>query len=280
MSVRRKDGMDERQESGKAAPDFHTSAYADLIDDMHHTFYFLNVTMSLFIHHALLLEGGTLMGVEASVIDRLAGDNDEKRAALAEQDETLMREWNTFMEHSSRERYNRMLMEISLSRNVDAFNYYMVRMLNYVFEQNRDSLSEKDRKALMGKSDDERKEVLEKIVDTQLRLGLRNVFQYLISNMGFIFDINTDTFSKSDEYIAVRNLCVHSAGRVNRRFLTRTKRTDLNIGDEYPLPVQYVIDGYLTFSAMVRYLDAEIIRQFNLFAGDREARCSIVDTSI
>lgn len=157
------------------------------------------------------------------------------------------------------ETLRRMLMEVTISRDVETFLYYLTQKLLSIFTQRpealvgfledddkkvdvRDVLQCQDRSEFV-------KLVAGRLVDALGYRGLPEIVRRLNQRMKLGYNTDNADFRDAQEIIEVRNIIAHNASRVSRPYLQRTRRTDLKEGDLYPLTVDYVVDaGYKLIS--------------------------------
>jgi len=171
--------------------------------------------------------------------------------------------------------------EVILSRCTDAFEHYISQILLRIFILYPGRLKSADGKKMRGESESrvEVSEVLEagsieefirryaekKVLDLTYK-GFVPLMEYLNSEVGLSFDTKSPAFKLVSEAVEARNLIVHNAGRVSRKYLQKTKRTDLREGDVYPLDSFFSENVNITKIVLevAREIDAQIVTKFKL----------------
>jgi hypothetical protein len=130
----------------------------------------------------------------------------------------------------------RIVMELIICRLVDHFKVYLCDVIENCLTLSPDNLvlTEKERKRIRERYQTTTEEELKtaSIIDAVDKLSdgpLDNFVQFFHDTVGI--DISIPDSETISECFAVRNIVVHTNGRVNLRFLNRTKRTDLKVGD-------------------------------------------------
>ncbi len=250
-----------------------TNAYGDFFRNVERTSNFVTLIMALVNRFGIMRETGTTPPLDLALYEERLAENPDMRPLLEGIDERLDLVWDAFTTNTTQEQWKRMVLEVHISRNVDAFNAYLIRVLTHVFMNNPTLLNEKDVEKISLVSGDEKDRVIERLADDLIGRGLRGVLKYLVDNMNFAFDVDTIEFKEADEYIAVRNVNIHHGGRIDQRFVRRTGQTDLQIGELFPLTVDYATKQAINFLTVIGQLDAELIKQFDLLP-EEQVNCA------
>lgn len=160
--------------------------------------------------------------------------------------------------------------EVLLCRNADTLDYYLAQMLRKVFIERPEVLRASEFSIQMS-------EVLQcsSIEEVVLRFtekkvqdlgykGLLDVIKYVNRNFGLDFDISMPEFIEVCEMYQVRNIIVHNACIINETFLKNTDRSDLQVGERYPLTDAYVSEISAKLVGVGRQLDNQFCSHFKL----------------
>jgi hypothetical protein len=191
----------------------------------------------------------------------------------------------------SQEEFLRSLCEAFISRTVDAFQFYLVRMLSRVFNERPETLRSNETITI--------KEVLEcgdmeTFIDRYAEqkveaLGFQSMSgltKYFRERLGMEVVETTADYQKTYEYIEVRNIIAHYGGFVSRTYLARTANNPYRpitaeLHKPYPLSWDYAFMGGFTLLRLAKTLDAEFIGHFSLQVesaiNDDEASRSKID---
>ena len=152
----------------------------------------------------------------------------------------------------------RMLLEMTISRDVGDFQYYLTRILQHVAVQHSEA-----RVALFPKKSHQAKPP-DELADELSQQGLANVVTQLNKCLGLGYDTDNPDFRAAREVIEVRNIIAHHEGRVSQRYLSKTGRTDIKKGQVYPLSVEYVVSAGEKLLAVARALDGLFVAKFDV----------------
>jgi hypothetical protein len=132
----------------------------------------------------------------------------------------------------------KIIIELIMCRLVDHFKVYLCDLLENIFAIRPQLLvlTEKERKQIAKRyqttSEDElRTAAIIDTVDYFSERSIADYCEYFRDKIGIDLGLANEKISAINECFAVRNVIVHTRGRANRRFLQRTGRTDLKIGD-------------------------------------------------
>lgn len=134
----------------------------------------------------------------------------------------------------------RTLQEIALCRTVDCFDDYLDMIATRWSEQRPTEMA--DPEAFSRKPLPQRLDLIEQACGAGL-------------------DRTGDDYRRFHEYIQVRHLVDHTGGRVTGKFLERTGRTDLTIGQRFPFEDGYATSNGPHFVQFVKALDRAIVGQ-------------------
>lgn len=134
----------------------------------------------------------------------------------------------------------RTLQEIALCRTVDCFDDYLDMVADRWGQERPTEMP--DPEAFSRKPLSQRLDRMEEACTGEL-------------------DLTSDDYRCFHEYIQVRHLIDHTGGRVTGKFLERTGRTDLAIGERFPLDDGYATTNGQRFLQFVRLLDRVLVRQ-------------------
>lgn len=174
-----------------------------------------------------------------------------------------------FIEYGGASSYTQIWLEISVTRRVDAFLYYISQMLVQVYTQRPERLKS-DKQVTI-------REVMEsvsleeftyRLIDTTVTelsfKGFQQLIAYLNKTLNLEFPTTTSQYRDTVEWIEVRNIIVHNQGRVSTLFLQRTGRTDLKVNDLFPLTPDYVTRNGNVLLELATALDTQFIRKLGL----------------
>lgn len=134
----------------------------------------------------------------------------------------------------------RTLQEIALCRTVDCFDDYLDMIATRWSQQRPTELA--DPEAFSRKPLPQRLEFIEQACAAGL-------------------DRTSEGYRRFHEYIQVRHLVDHTGGRVTGKFLDRTGRADLAVGQLFPLEDGYATSNGLHFVQFVKAMDRAIVSQ-------------------
>lgn len=132
----------------------------------------------------------------------------------------------------------RVILELVICRLVDHFKVYLCDVIENALTISPELLilnegqRERIRTRYQTTSEDELRTAA--IIDAVDRISDRPLADFLVffqNTLGINLLLEQDDVDNVTECLAVRNILVHTRGRVNERFLRRTRRTDLVIGD-------------------------------------------------
>lgn len=199
-----------------------------------------------------------------------------KERANAEASEALNRMYravtSAFEEQISFDEFKLMWMQILVARNVEAFEYYLSQILMRTFLHRPETLKTSEkvtvREVLETRTMDEftKWAADRKIVDLSFE-GLRGIVRYLQQELDVKVNDQTEDFRIAAEFIEVRHIIAHNAGRVSNLFLKRTNRSDLKSGDNFPLTVDYLNQASTSLRNVAEDLDISIVSHFDLPTG-------------
>jgi len=165
-------------------------------------------------------------------------------------------------------RFERFWLEMLVSRIADHFEFYLTQILSRILRQYPEALgtSQIQVRELLECRDleDAIGRAVEKKVHELSFSGLSGIAGFLDKQLGAPIDTKSRHFAAVAELIEVRHLIVHNNGRVSRIFLARTSRTDLKVGDFFPLALHWVQNGLDSLGALVNELDRVLISHFKL----------------
>lgn len=163
-------------------------------------------------------------------------------------------EWRAGLAHiSERQRkgempdLSRLAMEMLVGRIVDRFELFLTQALSRRLRrlpasigamqvEVRTLLDCKDLDEAIGRA------VEKKVYDLSFA-GLPEIAEFLRKPVGVHIDTNSKTFEDVRELVEVRHLIAHHGGNVSRRFTSKTRRSDVKIGEPFPLDPQWILDG-------------------------------------
>jgi hypothetical protein len=190
----------------------------------------------------------------------------KKPEATSEEEKRI---WKNVKDLLKPPQFRQMWFSFVVTRNVEAFEHYLTRVLMRVFIHRPEALKSSEQigvKDVLGFGNMRKfvQYLAENRVATLSYKGFRGLIDYLNSNLGLDFDTSVPEFEISCEYIETRNIIVHNNARVSAIYLNRTKRTDLKVGDMFPLSLKYVVDGSKSLSALAQKLDLQIVSHFRI----------------
>lgn len=101
-------------------------------------------------------------------------------------------------------------------------------------------------------------------VDQLGRKSLSELIVYLNERHGFSVNTENEAFSQSKELFQVRHIIVHNGRRVSHSFLNRIDRDDLEVGQEFPLSMEYVTSRTTCLATLAKEIDDQAIDKFDL----------------
>ena len=181
----------------------------------------------------------------------------------------LLKRWDKFADRINGERFSNMYCQVLLTRDIDAFQRYLTKMLSRIYTERPETLKTSEkvevREVLKFKNmEDFVSNIAEKRVLALSYKGMREILEFLEKTHGLKIDCNDSKLATATELIEVRNIVVHNAGLVNDLFLKRTKRSDLISGQLFPLSMQYFIGTQQDLRDVAESIDNAILNHFNL----------------
>ncbi len=186
------------------------------------------------------------------------------------EEEDIEQIFASLKEASEPDKIRKMLLEMAVCRNVEAVDFYLALMLRKVYTQRPEMLRAKDFSVQMSEVlqcstiDEVIFRVAERKIQELSYKGLSDIIKHLNSIHGLKFDEKNPAYVHSQEIFQTRNIIIHNASIVNEVYLQHTTRTDLKVGDEYPLNKDYLNNctaSLLTFSLA---LDKQFVSHFKL----------------
>ncbi len=205
-----------------------------------------------------------------SYLDNIGTDENKFRELYENQLREYDEDVRVWLRMDKLEILARWIFEVSITRSVEAFDYYLSQILLKVFTKRPDIFRASEYKAEVrefleaGSVPEFMKRYAEKKVNELSYMGLPKIIEYLNNRLGLGFDTKTSSFQAACEIVEERNILVHNAGHVNKLFLQRTGRTDLVEGDLYPLTLDYLKDRFKELTKTAGNLDVVITSHFKL----------------
>lgn len=180
--------------------------------------------------------------------------------------ETHYHDWILVQDRS---RFFRICDEALLGRAVDAFDHYLVSIMEMVFRREPRLLKSKStltaEELLSYTSIDE---VVERLIRRKVEelsyAGFAAILAYVRERMGARPLIEEEPLRLASEAIAMRNIIVHNRGLVNQRFQEQTGRTDPRLGTPYPFGTHEVLDWVGALEYVTLQIDQALIVHFSL----------------
>src|SRR5258706_3004518 len=174
---------------------------------------------------------------------------------------------NQVGQNMSPEQYRRWWIEVWITRNVDSFQHYLSQILFRVYTERPDTLKTSENKVEIrevleaGSIEEFIKTCAEQKVSGLTYKGLPKLIEYLNRNLKINFDTTHPDFQAVCEVIEIRNIIVHSRGRISKIFLQRLPHNasdDHSIADLYQLDFKYAIDAGNSLRRFAETLDTRI----------------------
>ena len=181
----------------------------------------------------------------------------------------LLTRWEKFADRIDGERFSDMYCQVLLTRDIDAFQRYLTKMLSRIYTERPETLKTSEkvevREVLKFKAmEDFISYIAEKRVLSLSYKGMLEILEFLEKTHGLKIDCCDSKLGTATELIEVRNIVVHNAGIVNDLFIKRTKRSDLILGQRFPLNMQYFTVTQKDLRDVAESIDNAILKHFNL----------------
>ena len=161
----------------------------------------------------------------------------------------------------------RFCLETMITRLIDSFEYYLTQIVARCLRTYPDALGDSQISIRelreCGSIDEAVDRRIERKVHDLTRAGLTGIADFLNKRFGADIDRKTDSYRVVCEAIEVRHLILHKEGMVDRIFISRTDRSDLSLGQLYPLDWKFALATLDAFSDVAVSIDSAIIRRFN-----------------
>lgn len=181
----------------------------------------------------------------------------------------LLKRWDKFADRINGERFSDMYCQVLLTRDIDAFQRYLTKMLSRIYTERPETLKTSEKVEVQEVLNFKNMEdfvsyIAEKRVLALSYKGMREILEFLENTHGLKIDCHNSKLATATERIEVRNIVVHNAGIVNDLFLKRTKRSDLISGQRFPLSMEYFINTQQDLRDVAESIDNAILKHFNL----------------
>lgn len=183
----------------------------------------------------------------------------------------LLKAANTYDEQAEADSFRIIIHEMYVTRTINIFNDYISNLLTLIYRECPHALR------AGGRSEIKLNEVLDadslddfihdftaRRVDQLGRKSLSKLIDYLNERHGFSISTETEAFFQSRELFEVRHIIVHNGRRVSHSFLSRTDRDDLEVGQEFPLSMEYITSHTTRLEILAKEIDDQAIDKFDL----------------
>lgn len=169
------------------------------------------------------------------LISQTPSEHEDDRKAW----EYLLRCWEKFASRIDGNRFSEMYGQVLLTRDIDAFQRYLTKMLSRIYTERPETLKSSEKIEVQDVLRFEDMETLisyiaEKRVLELSYKGMPEILEFLKNRHGLKIDCCDSKLATAIELIEVRNIVVHNAGIVSALFIKRTNRSDLIPGQPFP----------------------------------------------
>jgi hypothetical protein len=197
-----------------------------------------------------------------AALDTADSDNPSLRYLQSKQ----YHDWPMVQDYSE---FQRICDEAILGRTVDAFDRYLVGVVELVLRREPRLLRSKatlqaDELLTYTSIEEIIERLLTKKIDELSFAGFGAILDYVRGKLGASIEITDDALAKATTAIAVRNIIVHNGGRVNRRFTEQTKLKDLALGAVYPIDATSVQTWVTALRHVAQSIDCALVAHFRL----------------
>ncbi len=181
----------------------------------------------------------------------------------------LLTRWEKFANKIDGKRFSEMYGQVLLTRDVDAFQRYLTKMLSRIYTERPETLKSSEKVEIRDVLRFKNMEgfisyIAEKRVHELSYKGMREILEFLEKRHGLKVDCCDSKLTTAIEFIEVRNIVVHNAGLVSDLFIKRTKRDDLIPDEPFPLNMQYFSKTQQDFRDVAESIDKAILEHFDL----------------
>lgn len=157
--------------------------------------------------------------------------------------------------------------EICFGRIADSFSIYLDDVLKYIFKKEPRLLASKEKithEEIVKASSKE--EILEHMANQKCQSisysGITSRIRYLSENAGLDFSLNENHLKDISNIMEVRNILVHNGGTVNRIFVSRSKDTPFELGDQVTINTSMANNAASCLLLASRIIDQAVVEKF------------------
>lgn len=111
-------------------------------------------------------------------------------------------------------------------------------------------------------------EAIEGVIERKVRKlvaeGVPKIFSYLRDDVGLDIEISKEDYINITNLLELRNIVVHNARRVDRKFINKTGDRSIAVGEQYPVDKTYVSTLTQSLNNIGNTIDKAIIAKFDL----------------
>jgi len=186
------------------------------------------------------------------------------------QEEDVQYMFASYNEEAQSNKIRTVMVEMAICRNVEAVDFYLTQMLRKMYTQRPEVLKAKDFSVQMSEvlQCSTIDEVILRVADRKIQelsyRGLSDIIKYLNSIHGLNYDTTKSSYINAQEVFQTRNIIVHNADIVNEVYLKNTTRTDLKVGEVYPLTDKYLVSTTASLIIFTIDLDKQFVSHFKI----------------
>lgn len=164
--------------------------------------------------------------------------------------------------------FKELFIEMVLTRSVDHFEQYLSDICVRVFRSHPKRLGTMQITAEelldAGNIDEAIEGIIERKVRNLAGEGVPKIFSFLQDKVGLDIEISRDNYKNITQLLELRNIIVHNARRVDRKFINKTGDQSIAVGEHYPVDKSYVSILTQSLNDVGDTIDKAVIAKFDL----------------